>query len=297
MDGAAKLVTIVIPCYNGERFVAGAIESCLNQTYGRVEAIVVDDASPDGCAAIAERYARADGRVCVINRATNGGVSRAFNSGFAVARGEYFTRLAQDDRFREDAVELMVNHLENHPKAGLVYCDMQTMDDEGQVTGRMEAGSPDRALEVENQVGLCVMWRRSVHEAIGGFDSRFDTAEDYEYWLRLAKHFPISKLADEAPFFFRFHDGMGSRRFQARQECAVYEARALHCNDSQVARRLRAEGNFVAAYMYREAKAHGRALRHIVAALRYDPLSRKNYRCLMGIAVSRLREIFAHDSN
>ena len=84
------LVSIVIPCYNGLRFLPQAIESCLRQTYRDLEVIVVDDASPDDCAAIAERYASRDDRVRVIRRPANGGVSRAFNTGFEAARGEYF---------------------------------------------------------------------------------------------------------------------------------------------------------------------------------------------------------------
>jgi hypothetical protein len=79
------LVSIVIPCYKGERWLGEAIESCLAQTYSPIEIILVDDASPDSCAAIAERYAEVDARVRVLRRPQNGGVSRAFNAGFEIA--------------------------------------------------------------------------------------------------------------------------------------------------------------------------------------------------------------------
>jgi glycosyltransferase involved in cell wall biosynthesis len=92
--GISGLVSIVIPVYGGTRFLGEAIESCLAQTYRDIEIIVVDDASPDESAEIAEGYARRDARVRLVRRAINGGVSRAFNSGFDVARGEYLTRLA-----------------------------------------------------------------------------------------------------------------------------------------------------------------------------------------------------------
>src|SRR5437870_5661637 len=94
-------VSIVIPCYGGASYLAEAIESCLRQTFANIEIIIVDDASPDDSAEIAERYARQDKRVTVIRHSKNGGVSRAFNSGFRIATGEYFARLAQDDRFRD----------------------------------------------------------------------------------------------------------------------------------------------------------------------------------------------------
>src|SRR4051794_7714636 len=101
------LVSVVIPFYKGERFLAQAIESCLRQTHRELDVILVDDASPDGCAAIAERYAQRDSRVRLVRRATNGGIARAFNTGFDAARGEYLTRLAQDDLMHDDAVAIM----------------------------------------------------------------------------------------------------------------------------------------------------------------------------------------------
>ncbi len=222
-----NLVSIIVPCYRGSRFLAEAIESCLRQTHRELEIIVVDDASPDDCAEIAERYARSDTRVRVIRRPENGGVSRAFNTGFEAARGDYMTRLAQDDLFAESAVEVMLAHLRKHPQAGLVYCDGHVIDEQGQVKSRYDLPEPGEALAFRNRLGLCVMWRRSVWEKVGGFDPRFDTAEDFEYWLRIAQAFPIVKCPGVAPFYVRVHDSMGSVQFYEKQERATLEA--VHC--------------------------------------------------------------------
>ena len=141
---AQNLVSIIVPCYRGSRFLAEAIESCLRQTHRELEVIVVDDASPDDCAEIAERYARSDSRVRVIRRPENGGVSRAFNSGLEAARGEYLTRLAQDDVFGESAIEVMLRQLQDHPDAGLVYCDGHVIDERGAVKQRFCLPEPTR---------------------------------------------------------------------------------------------------------------------------------------------------------
>ncbi len=222
-----EVASIVIPCYRGSRFLAEAIESCLRQTYREIEIIVVDDASPDDCAEIAERYARSDSRVRVIRRPQNGGVSRAFNTGLEAARGSYMTRLAQDDLFGESAIEVMVAQLRKHPEAGLVYCDGHVIDEEGRVKLRYHLPEPDEALSFRNRLGLCVMWRRSVWEQVGDFDPRFDTAEDFEYWLRIAQAFPITKCPGVAPFYVRVHNSMGSVQFYEKQERATLEA--VHC--------------------------------------------------------------------
>jgi glycosyltransferase involved in cell wall biosynthesis len=217
----AKLVTIVLPCYKGARFLPAAIESCLEQTYRELEIIVVDDASPDDCAEIAQRYAQRDKRVRVIRKPQNGGVSRAFNTGFQAARGCYFTRLAQDDVFRQDAIEAMVCHLESHPEAGLTYCDTQSIDENGAVRKAPDVlPEPSRALIWRNMIGLCVMWRRVVWETVGGFDPEFDTAEDHEYWLRVSQAFPLSRCPGGPYFFGRCHEAQGSLVFGERQEVA-----------------------------------------------------------------------------
>jgi GT2 family glycosyltransferase len=224
---APALVSVVIPCYRGGRYLAEAIESCLRQTHSELEVVVVDDASPGDDAAVAESYARTDSRVRVIRKPVNGGVSRAFNTGFAAARGEFFTRLAQDDRFREDALEVMLRGFESAPSAGLIYCDMQLIDAEGRPIHRLPTGEPAQALLPCNRIGICLMWRRSVWEAAGPFDPRFDTAEDYEFCLRLSRHAGLAKCPD-APFFARYHPNQGSVRFARRQDLACVRAQLSH---------------------------------------------------------------------
>src|SRR3954470_14326108 len=128
-----NLVSIIIPCYGGARFLPEAIESCLRQTHRELEVIVVDDSSPDDSAAVAQSYAASDSRVRLIRRPQNGGVSRALNTGLEAARGAYLTRLAQDDLFDESAIGVMQKHLMERPEAGLVYCDYYVINDRGTV--------------------------------------------------------------------------------------------------------------------------------------------------------------------
>jgi hypothetical protein len=126
--------------------------------------------------------------------------------------------------FDESAIEVMLRHLQDRPEAGLVYCDGQIIDEHGAVKGRFTLPEPGEALSFKNRVGLCVMWRRAVWERVGGFDPRFDTAEDFEYWLRIAQAFPLTKCPGVAPFYVRLHADMGSVRFFEQQERATLEA-------------------------------------------------------------------------
>ena len=90
------LVSVIIPIYKVEKYLAECIDSVINQTYHNIEIILVDDGSPDGCGAMCDAYAAQDERVRVIH-CPNGGLSAARNSGVDIATGEFITFLDSDD--------------------------------------------------------------------------------------------------------------------------------------------------------------------------------------------------------
>lgn len=265
------LVSIVIPCYRGERYIEAAIASCLRQTWRELEVIVVDDASPDRCAEFAERMAADDTRIRVIRLPKNRNVAGAFNAGFEQARGAYFARLAQDDLFRETAIERMVRCLEEHREAGLVYGDQVLIDEAGREVGYEAAPPPEEVLRGRNGIGLCVMWPRHVWEAVGEFDSRFDTAEDFDYWMRIRKRFPVVRCEGDAPFLLRVHAQMGSKTFSDKQEVLAARILAEHSTSDAERRRHLATGHYNAAYHLRAEGRPREAWRHMWLALRAQP--------------------------
>lgn len=273
------LVSIVIPCYKGERFLAGAITSCLAQTHRELEVIIVNDASPDGCRVIAEDFARRDPRVRVLEHSHNQGVANAFNTGFTAARGEFLARLAQDDMYAPDAVLTMVNALQAEPDAGMVYCDEQRIDEIGNHLSFVRKPAPETALVAGNKIGLCVMWRRSVWDKIGKFDARYDTVEDYEYWLRLREHFRIIHCP-KVVFSFRSHPDMGSRVFSIRQELLTAELKARHAPTTLLRRKYLAEGYFTAGYLSGERGKRHDAITHLTRAIIVWPFWFKPYKSL-----------------
>lgn len=126
-----RLVSIGLPVFRGERFVAAAIESVLAQTYADLELIISDNASDDGTATICERYAARDKRIIFQRSNTNIGVSANHNLVFKMASGEYFRWLSHDDRIAPDGLRRCVEALEANPAAGLCYTATRVIDGEG----------------------------------------------------------------------------------------------------------------------------------------------------------------------
>jgi glycosyltransferase involved in cell wall biosynthesis len=203
------LVSIVMPTYNRARYLAGAVDHCLRQTYALLELIVVDDGSTDATPDILAGCG--DPRVTVLRHRRNRGLPEALNTGFRRARGAYLTWSSDDDRFLPHAVERLVAFLESHPEVGLVYADYRVIDAEGTVVTDVTV-EPPPALATHNCVGFCRLYRRAAYEAVGEYDPAQRLAEDYDYWLRVAQRFPIGVL-HETLYLRRQHSDSLTARF------------------------------------------------------------------------------------
>lgn len=107
-----KKISIIVPVYNAEKYVAQSIESLMKQTLKEIEIILVDDGAKDNSGAICDEYAKKDERIIVVHK-ENGGLSDARNAGMKVATGKYIMFLDADDLFEEDSCENMYNMIEN----------------------------------------------------------------------------------------------------------------------------------------------------------------------------------------
>ena len=201
---AMPLVSILIPTYKSSRYIRRTLESCLAQSYPRLEIIAVDDRSPDNTLAILEEYAARYPQICVFARQSNGGSAEAFQTALDHSTGVYITRLAHDDLFYPDAVATLAQGLSEHPEIGLVYGDMVQIDEDDRILYPMITEEPDQALMPRNRVGLYTMWRKTVHDKVGGFLGP-PYAEDYDLWLRISLHFKLMKVHAEPQLGFRLH--------------------------------------------------------------------------------------------
>jgi hypothetical protein len=142
---AAPRVSIGLPVYNGERFLAETLDAILAQTFADFEVVILDNASTDRTGEIGEAYAARDGRISYRRNAVNIGAMRNFNLAFRVSHGEYFKWWAADDLCMPTFLEACVQALDERPTATLAYTRAIQIDAQSQVIGNYDAllSSPD----------------------------------------------------------------------------------------------------------------------------------------------------------
>jgi glycosyltransferase involved in cell wall biosynthesis len=203
-DGAqAPLVSIILPTYNGSKYLDLSVQSCVNQTYRRWELIIVDDCSTDATPQIIEKWKAADARIRSIRHQTNRKLPEALNTGHANARGEYLTWTSDDNRLLPTALEELAGFLDSHPAVGMVYADSVLIDEAGEYVRDFPA-QPASALAYMNAIGPCFLYRRTVHQTVGAYSADLFLAEDYDYWLRIYRHFEVAHLS-RTLYEYRWH--------------------------------------------------------------------------------------------
>jgi glycosyltransferase involved in cell wall biosynthesis len=222
-------VSVVLPVYNSEPYLAEALDSILRQTFDDFELIAVYDASIDNSRSRLEDAARRDARVSVVDGPGRGLVD-ALNLGLARARGEFIARMDADDVSQSTRFARQVEYLRANPQIAVVGSAITLIDAAGKVMREIEY--PLTPVEVarfliETGSALAhpaVMARRDAMLSVGGYRSLFQHAEDYDLWLRLAELHSLANLPERL-LRYRHHDTKGSLRHAAAQQLATHVAR------------------------------------------------------------------------
>jgi len=219
-DPAAK-ISIVLPTYNGVRYLAQSIVSCLAQTHTNLELIVVDDGSSEPVSRIVAGFD--DPRVIFVRLPRNRGLPSALNAGFGRVTGDYCTWTSDDNYYAPQALERMLSFLQTYPKCDFVYAESYRIDDSND--DRVQPRSiirtrPPESLADDNFIGGCFLYKRAVSETIGPYNTTATLAEDYEYWVRVHHQFTMQRLL-EPLYTYRFHEASLTSRHGAEDVAGV----------------------------------------------------------------------------
>ncbi|PSP39501.1 glycosyl transferase family 2 [Halobacteriales archaeon QH_7_65_31] len=203
------LVSALIPTYNRADRVGGAIESVLAQSHDEIEAVVVNDGSTDETRETLEAYAD-DDRVRVRHNDENRGIAATFDRAAAVADGEYLGILGDDDRWRPEKTSRQLDRFAQlDDEYGLVYAGGTRVDDDGTVLTEVRPTVhgdcyPEILTEFPLAPHSSHLIRASCLEQVGGFDTDFPAAVDWEVNIRLAREFRVAYV-DEILVDRQFH--------------------------------------------------------------------------------------------
>jgi glycosyltransferase involved in cell wall biosynthesis len=218
---AAPRLTVLLPVYDAEAFVAEAVESILAQSFRDFELLAIDDGSRDGSAALLDAFARRDPRVRVVRR-PHAGLVATLNAGLALARGELIARMDADDVALPRRFERQVERLDRDPGLVCIGGAFEVIDSKGRridVVHRPCHSEPILEALLAGVSAVChatAMYRRRAVIAVGCYDDSARLAEDYDLWLRLAEAGRLENLP-EPVLRVRHHDRSESGRQHAIQ--------------------------------------------------------------------------------
>lgn len=200
------VVTVLMPVYNGERYLWEAVESVLGQSYKNFEFLIIDDGSTDRSAEIVQSYS--DPRIRLVHNSNNQGIIATLNKGIELARGKYVARMDSDDISLPSRLKKQVAFLESHPEVGICGSWIRVFGD-----GRDEVWR----LPTDHRKIVCSLLFNSVlpHPSVLmslkilkmhslNYNPLYVSAEDYAFWIKAAQYTTLANI-DEVLLWYRLH--------------------------------------------------------------------------------------------
>jgi len=182
-------VSVIIPVFNGEKYIREAIDSVLNQTFKDFEVIVIDDGSKDNTLSIIKEYKSKIRWKSQENR----GQASATNEGIKMAEGEYIAYLDADDVCMPERLEVEAEYLDDHLDVGLVYSSYCQMNSVGEVERVVKALPHNNFLLLQKDyiARSSVVHRKNCLDEVGLFDESITGDDDWDMWIRISEKFGI----------------------------------------------------------------------------------------------------------
>lgn len=227
MTDSQPLVSIIIPCYNHERYVQDCIQSVIDQTYSNIELIIIDDGSKDNSVQLIEslikecqsRFTRFEFR-----SRPNKGLSATLNEALEWVQGKYVAGIASDDILIEDKTEIQVAYLEDHPDTVAVFGGVKLIDNNNIIVGSIEAVQGSRDFKSMILKGIRIlaptqMMRTDAVRKTGGYKENL-IIEDAYMWFKLSKIGNLQVLGNNFALYRR-HESNTSSDFEKMHKARV----------------------------------------------------------------------------
>lgn len=198
-----SLISIILPVFNGERYLREAIESCLAQTFDNFELIIVDDGSTDSSLKISQEYGFKDDRVIIVQNEVNKKLPASLNIGHFKAKGDFITWTSHDNIFHKDALFVLYENLKKQ-NADIVYSNYLLINHRSVINGFTRL-KPIEYLLFSGVIGACFLYKKEVFKKNKGYCENLPLVEDFDFWLRALKHSKFSKIENPVYYYYRYH--------------------------------------------------------------------------------------------
>ncbi|MDF1859102.1 MAG: glycosyltransferase family A protein [Verrucomicrobiales bacterium] len=272
-------ISAIIPCYNEEAFIGGAIESLIHQSFPDLQIIVVDDGSTDET----EKRVREFGEAVTYVRQKNQGVSTARNLGVSNANSEFFLFLDADDRILPGALELLVSRMNARGEScGLVTGRIfygEEIPEQKAVSGTdlEETQFSAQDFVLRNRICSAVLVRRKAFENVGGYDAEMTHSEDRDLWARIAVKWEVIELNAKCFYFTNRPTSASKNARKMKAGGRTFLAKAEESPDFQHVSSLvwiqaRSVLDLQASGVYAEQGNFGRALWELALSFLHCPV-------------------------
>lgn len=192
-------VSIIIPVYNGEKYIKFAIQSALDQTYKNIEIIVVNDGSYDNTEKICKSFGS---KICYYKK-NNGGVSSALNFGISKMKGNYFSWLSHDDLYNINKIDKQINYIKkNNLHDMILYSDYELINESGNHISNIVFDKqiinkkPEYTLLRGFVNGITMLIPKKAFEVIGVFDENRKCSQDYDLWRKMIQTYKFVHMPE-----------------------------------------------------------------------------------------------------
>lgn len=215
------LISVLMPVFNGDKYLVEAIESILNQTFTNFEFIIIDDGSNDKTPEILKQFVNKDTRIKVISNSENKGISTTLNVGLKIAIAPLIARMDADDFSYPNRLMIQYKFMQQNPDISVCGSALKIYESLGNICiPPLEHNSIKAMLLYENCLyHPSVIFKKSDVLNNGGYDDYFSGAEDYELWSRLSlkPNIRFSNIA-EPLLRYRMHPDTDRRYYLAKQK-------------------------------------------------------------------------------
>lgn len=282
----APTVSVIMPVYNGARYLASAIDSALAQSWPALQLILVNDAATDDSDEIIRRYLP-DPRITYLINPANAGVATSRNVALQHATGDYIAFHDQDDLWLPCKLELQMAVMQQHPEIGLLHTRYARIDSAGELFPEYRALDQDafcnpaaqirvddvfEEIFISNDIQpLTSLISKKVLDEVGWFNPGLPGVDDYELWLRIARRYPVGHV-QTITGFWRQHAAQQSKQGYTMLLIRLKAMDTFLAADPAAARRVNR-----AAYVARMHGMNSGAANHYFYNLHDYPTARAHF--------------------